>query len=49
MYFKNHSLHCSHLKPVNDVSNGFHVCQDCGKVLEPVYYVITKERLYFCR
>ena len=36
MYFKNYSLHCWHLKPVNDVSNGFHVFQVCGKVLEPV-------------
>ena len=37
MYFKNYSLHCPHLKPVNDVSNGCYVCPDCGKVLEPVY------------
>ena len=37
MYFKNYSLHCPHLKPLNVMSNGCYVCQDCGKVLEPVY------------
>ena len=38
MYFKNYNLHCAHSQPVNDVSNnGFYVCPDCGKVLEPGY------------
>ena len=37
MYFKNYCLHCPHQRTVNDASNGFHVCQDCGKVLEPTY------------
>ena len=37
MYFKNYNLDCPHLQPVNDVSNGFYVCPDCGKVLEPTY------------
>ena len=37
MYFQNYCHHCPHPRSVNDVSNGFHVCQDCGKVLGPVY------------